>query len=66
MFKFNGGAGAIICDKCRIIIDEGFDDFMEAERIYGKVTYCRDCRQKLADNESNDHSTVVDNPLIPD
>jgi hypothetical protein len=24
--KFNGGGGAILCSKCRIIIKEGFED----------------------------------------
>ncbi len=41
-FKFNGGIGAVICDACRAIIDEGIEH-AEAEEIYGEVTFCYRC-----------------------
>jgi len=36
MYKFNGGRGAVICDVCRIIIDEDLG-LKEYEEIYEKV-----------------------------
>ena len=34
--RFNGGAGALLCSKCSIIIDYGFDH-------EDKVHYCEKC-----------------------
>lgn len=58
MFKFNGGAGAIICDSCRRIIKEpaGTDDvvgYKNAHQVdlcdfdclksYESTPHCKDC-----------------------
>jgi NAD-dependent SIR2 family protein deacetylase len=52
IFKFNGGLGALLCSKCRVIIKTG-KDFSpeEIKAIKGKVPlppaqYCNDCNSK--------------------
>ena len=42
IIKFNGGIGAIICNKCRVIIKE----HLTKEEIEGKtdLLYCDDCK----------------------
>lgn len=52
--KFNGGRGAILCNKCRVIVKEGF---VVAEGPFGQIThedwqseepiYCKDCKKLL-------------------
>ena len=42
MYKFNNGIGAVICDHCRVIIDEGIG-FVEAQEIYGEESFCYEC-----------------------
>ena len=45
MFKFNNGRGAIICDRCSVIIQEDVD-----HRYIGynphSLDVCESCRQK--------------------
>lgn len=51
IFKFNGGLGALLCSKCRVIIKTG-KDFTEQEKqaIKGKIyyppQYCEKCKSK--------------------
>jgi len=47
MFKFNGGDGAVVCDKCRTIIDSGLS-YKEYEESYGiqKCDLCTNCASK--------------------
>jgi len=47
MFKFNGGIGAVICNKCRVIIDEGLS-YKEYEEYYNdpKGDLCPSCHEK--------------------
>lgn len=51
IFKFNGGLGALLCSKCRVIIKTG-KDFTEEEKqaIKGKIyyppQYCENCKNK--------------------
>lgn len=42
MFKFNNGNGAVICDNCKVVIDEGIG-FEEAEECYGEESFCYEC-----------------------
>lgn len=49
IFKFNGGLGALLCSKCRVIIKTG-KDFTEQEikAIKGEIKlppqYCGKCK----------------------
>ena len=47
MYKFNNGRGAIICDKCRVVIKDGtWMMTKEAIKRYStKKTYCSECVQ---------------------
>lgn len=51
MFVFNGGLGALLCSKCRVIIKTGIN-FTEEEikAIKGKINmppqYCNKCKTK--------------------
>ena len=55
IFKFNGGHGALLCSKCKVIIKTGWK-FTEEEKmaIKGKANlpaqYCDKC--KTNDNEN--------------
>jgi hypothetical protein len=56
IFKFNGGLGALLCSKCRVIIKTG-RDFTEEEikAIKGKIDmppqYCDECKTKQHDTK---------------
>jgi hypothetical protein len=56
MFVYNGGLGALLCSKCRVIIKTG-KDFTEEEimAIRGKIDvpsqYCDKCKNKLCQEE---------------
>jgi hypothetical protein len=56
IFKYNGGLGALLCSKCRVIIKTG-KDFTEEEimAIKGKIDmppqYCNKCKNKLCQEE---------------
>ena len=42
-YKFNNGYGAILCSKCRVIVDEGLS-YKEAVELYGDSdVYCQKC-----------------------
>jgi len=42
-YKFNNGYGAILCSKCRIIVDEGLS-YKEAVELYGETeVFCHKC-----------------------
>ena len=52
IFKYNGGLGALLCSKCRVIIKIG-KDFTEQEikAIKGEIKmphpqYCEKCKKK--------------------
>jgi len=50
IFKFNGGNGALLCSKCRVIIKVGYeftDDEWKAMRgeIYLEPQYCNKCKK---------------------
>lgn len=52
IIKFNGGALAILCSKCRVIIKTG-EDFTEEEKLYVKgdikslpSQFCEKCKNK--------------------
>ena len=53
MFKFNNGQGAVICDNCRVVIDEGIS-LKEAEECYGEVAYCYECTHGHKVGEGSD------------
>ena len=48
--RFNGGAGAITCDKCAVIMMEGFMDYeFKAIKVLLKTEgpwYCKKCNPK--------------------
>ena len=41
--RFNGGAGALLCNVCRVILAEGFDH-EDVEHL------CESCYKELIDN----------------
>ena len=41
MVKFNGGAGALLCNSCSIIVSTGKADYRDIEH------YCEDCYNKV-------------------
>jgi hypothetical protein len=49
--KFNGGYGALLCNKCNIIIAENFTgaewDFMERLKKKGCKVLCEECSKKV-------------------
>lgn len=51
IFKFNGGLGALLCSKCRVIIKTG-KDFTEDEKkaMKGEINlppqYCKNCKNE--------------------
>jgi len=49
-YRFNGGRGAAVCDKCNVIIDEdlSWDEYQEC---YPEPTHCMNCKQKRKDKE---------------
>lgn len=57
MFVFNGGHGALLCSKCRVIIKTGWK-FTEEEKmaIKGKIKlpaqYCDNCKSKENENSN--------------
>jgi hypothetical protein len=59
IIKFNGGLGAILCSKCRVIIKTG-KSYTEEEIKYSKgeieylpPQYCETCK-----NQENDKKTI--------
>ena len=52
IFKYNGGNGALLCSKCRVIIKTGVD-FTEEEKkaIKGEIElppqFCEKCKNKI-------------------
>ena len=51
IIKYNNGYGAILCNKCRIIIKEN----LSHDEIQGKtdLLYCQTCERKLKLNKLN-------------
>ena len=49
MFKFNNGNGAVICDKCRIILKENlsYTYYLRKWRNFSKKDYCFKCKKEL-------------------
>lgn len=47
-FVFNNGMGGVICDKCRILIDEGlgWKEYEEFYRNFGYIDLCMECKEK--------------------
>ena len=51
IFKYNGGAGALLCSECKVIIKTG-KDFTEEEKaaIKGEIEldeqYCDECEME--------------------
>lgn len=47
MFKFNGGDGAVVCDRCRVIIDSGLS-YKEYEECYNgpRGDFCPSCNDR--------------------
>lgn len=60
-FKYNGGAGALLCSKCRVIIKIG-KDYTDKEKLAsrGKITlppqYCNNCKQTSYEDIKTDNS----------
>lgn len=58
IFKFNGGAGALLCSKCKVIIKIG-KDFTEEEKqsIKGYIKlpsiYCEKCKIGISDKSKH-------------
>jgi hypothetical protein len=46
IFKFNGGRGALLCNRCRVIVREG----TEHEDV---EHYCDECKKRLSGNGCN-------------
>jgi hypothetical protein len=44
--KFNGGRGALLCNRCRIIIATGYEH-ADVEH------YCDECKKRLSGNGCN-------------
>lgn len=42
IIKYNGGLGAILCHRCKVIITTGFKS---------KELYCSNCKEKINNNE---------------
>ena len=57
MFKFNNGRGAIICDKCSVIIQEDVDYRYVGYNPHS-LDVCESCRQK--DNHRRDDSIKIE------
>jgi hypothetical protein len=53
--KFNGGLGALLCSKCRVIIKTGIDfneeelKYIREEINYLEPQYCEACKLKEND-----------------
>lgn len=49
IIKFNGGAGAILCNKCRVIIKENLtlDEFMGKTNLI----YCKNCALEIVNKK---------------
>lgn len=60
IFKLNGGLGALLCSKCRIIIKTEFTDD-ERKSIRGDMPaqYCKTCMQEVQTRETNDRLLQV-------
>ncbi len=51
-YRFNNGCGAVTCDICEIIIDEGLS-FKEYKKIYGENNnLCWKCHEKSLKQET--------------
>ena len=52
MLKFNGGRGAIICNKCRIVVKDDLSMMTKEvwEKNLVKRHYCGYCIQERIDN----------------
>ena len=57
MYRFNGGKGAVTCDHCQVVIDEGLshDEYLEDYASLQKKDYCMKCfkpenRKKTVEN----------------
>lgn len=63
MYKFNGGRGAVICDQCKVMIDEGLG-LKEYEEIYGKSghdgDFCPLCKNGIQREPKKDKSGIID------
>lgn len=62
IFKYNGGLGALLCSKCRVIINTGKDiTDNERESIRGDMhaQYCETCMQEMQTRENNDRLLQV-------
>lgn len=59
IFKYNGGLGALLCSKCRVIIKTGkyFTDD-EWKSIRGELDmpaqYCETCMQEMQGDKTSD------------
>lgn len=56
IIKFNGGRGAILCNKCRVIIKED----LALEEFLGKtdLVLCHKCAMKIVNKE---YKKIIDN-----
>lgn len=44
--RFNGGRGAVLCEECQIIVDEGFTNIeWDALRELDTSCYCQECNK---------------------
>jgi len=51
IYKFNGGYGAVLCNECNVIVDEGLSE-AEAQEYYQAPVLCMRCKdaEKECDN----------------
>ena len=45
-FRWNGGYGAVTCEGCDVIVDEGLSHD-EYERDYVEPVYCERCKDEV-------------------
>jgi len=50
-YRFNNGRGAVLCRKCRVIIDEDIS-WVDAHRFYSGKDICEKCKRKEKDNNN--------------
>jgi hypothetical protein len=48
--KFNGGEGAILCNRCRVIIKEGWTQITKEDWASDEPIYCEDCLKNIQKN----------------
>lgn len=57
MYKFNGGKGAVICNRCRVIIRENCGPTKPLGEG-DSVDFCEDCKKAMLACEKSDRPVL--------